>query len=128
VYRNQIGLDIRYADAGKWTEQSFESNSGKIAVAGSDELKVNQMKLLRFSDKRLVLCRTEKGYHVIDDRCTHRGGSLAGGAMICGIVQCPWHGSQFDVQSGTVKAGPAKEQILSYPVSESEGKVFVILN
>jgi nitrite reductase/ring-hydroxylating ferredoxin subunit len=47
--------------------------------------------------------------------------------MICGTVQCPWHGSQFDVHTGEVKAGPANEKINIYNVEETEGKVFLIL-
>jgi nitrite reductase/ring-hydroxylating ferredoxin subunit len=43
--------------------------------------------------------------------------------MVCGTVQCPWHGSQFDVRSGAVKAGPAKESIGTYQVEERDGKV-----
>jgi nitrite reductase/ring-hydroxylating ferredoxin subunit len=39
----------------------------------------------------------------------------------------PWHGSQFDVRTGAVKAGPAKESINTYKVSEWEGKVILVL-
>jgi nitrite reductase/ring-hydroxylating ferredoxin subunit len=42
-----------------------------------------------------VLARTEEGYVAFDDRCTHKGGSLAAGVMVWGTVQCLWHGSQF---------------------------------
>ena len=45
--------------------------------------------------------------------------------MICGTVQCPWHGSQFDVSTGEVKAGPAQKKIDVYEVSESKGKVYL---
>jgi uncharacterized membrane protein/nitrite reductase/ring-hydroxylating ferredoxin subunit len=127
VYRNQIGVDIRYAEAGKWKEETKEQSKGPIEVGSVNELKVNQMKLLHIGNKRIVLCKTENGYAAFDDRCTHKGASLAGGAIICGTVQCPWHGSQFDVSQGTVKAGPGKEKIQTYVVSESGGKVFVTL-
>jgi uncharacterized membrane protein/nitrite reductase/ring-hydroxylating ferredoxin subunit len=124
VFRNQIGVDPRYANAGKWKDETF-NGKGKIVVAKSDELKTNQMKLIRVNNKRLVLGRTEEGYVVFDDHCTHRGGSLAGGSMICGTVQCPWHGSQYDVKTGQVKAGPAKNNIKTYPVTEEGGKVLL---
>ena len=127
VYRNQIGVDIRYAYAGKWKEEYIKQVNGQIPVATTNELKVNQMKLLHIGDMRIVICRTDNGYAAFDDRCTHRGGSLAGGAMICGTVQCPWHGSQFDVHSGVVKAGPAKEKINTYTIKEMEGRVILIL-
>jgi uncharacterized membrane protein/nitrite reductase/ring-hydroxylating ferredoxin subunit len=127
AYRNQIGVDIRYANAGKWNEASFDRDTGEIEVANTDELKVNGMKLLHIKDKRIVLARTEDRYAAFEDRCTHKGGSLAGGSTMCNIVQCPWHGSQFDVITGAVKEGPAKEGIKTYSVKESNGKIILVL-
>lgn len=127
VFRNQIGVDARYAHAGKWKELYIDHNNSPVEVATADELKINQMKLIHVQGKRIVLGKTEKGYVAFDDRCTHRGGSLAGGALICGTVQCPWHGSQFDVSTGAVKAGPAKEDIKTYTVKEVDGKVMLVL-
>jgi nitrite reductase/ring-hydroxylating ferredoxin subunit/uncharacterized membrane protein len=127
VYRNQIGVDIRYAGAGKWKEMHIDGHQQRVQVASADELKTNQMKLVHVDDKRIVIGRTEKGYVAFDDRCTHKGGSLAGGALICGTVQCPWHGSQFDTSGGQVKAGPAKTGITIYPVTEDNGKVYLNL-
>lgn len=128
VTRNMIGIDHRYAGAGKWREESFRGQPSRpIAVARRDELEVDQMKLLHVGDKRIVLGRTADGYVAFDDRCTHKGGSLAGGVMLCGTVQCLWHGSQFDVVSGKMKAGPAKEGIRVYEVEERDGEVRLIL-
>jgi uncharacterized membrane protein/nitrite reductase/ring-hydroxylating ferredoxin subunit len=128
IHRNQIGVDIRYAGAGKWKELYTDQTSGDIEVAEIDELKRDQMKLVHVKDKRIVLGRTEDGYVAFDDRCPHRGGSLAGGALICGTVQCPWHGSQFDVRTGALKAGPGKDGISTYAVVELNGKVFIRLS
>jgi len=127
VYRNQIGVDPRYADAGKWKEEYFEYNEGEIEVANLNDLKINQMKLVHVGNKRIVIARSEEGYVAFDDRCTHRGGSLAGGSMICGTVQCPWHGSQFSVSDGSIKAGPAKIPIVTYPLRQENGKLFLTL-
>jgi uncharacterized membrane protein/nitrite reductase/ring-hydroxylating ferredoxin subunit len=129
VSRNQISVDHRYARAGQWKEESVRVSSGMpVVVARSDELEVDQMKLLRLDGRRLVLARTEQGYVAFDDRCPHRGGSLAGGVMIGGVVQCPWHGSQFDCRSGAVRAGPAKEPIEIYRLKEQEGNVLLTVN
>ena len=116
VYRNQIGVDHRYANAGKWQED--ERTSGEIAALSSTGagLGVDQMKLVRVEDERVVVARTEKGLAAFSDRCTHRGGPLSDGVLICGTVQCPWHGSQFDVNTGKVKCGPATEDIRTYPL------------
>lgn len=126
VFRNQIDVDHRYARAGRWKEETVEQkSSGPIVVATEDELEVDQMKLLELDGRRIVLARTEGGYVAFDDRCSHKGGSLADGALICGTVQCPWHGSQFDIRSGAVKAGPAEEPIRTYHVKVAAGEVYL---
>src|SRR4030095_6373501 len=80
VHRNQIGVDHRYANAGKWKEESYHGTR-KIKVATVDDLQINQMKLMHINGKRIVLARTEKGYVAFDDHCTHRGGALSGGSL-----------------------------------------------
>jgi nitrite reductase/ring-hydroxylating ferredoxin subunit/uncharacterized membrane protein len=127
VNRNQIGVDHRYAGAGKWKEEQVEASGGAPVVVSGGDLEVDQMKLLRVDGRRIVLARTETGYVAFDDSCTHRGGALSGGTMICGTVQCPWHGSQFDVRSGKVKAGPAEAGIATYEVEERDGELRLLL-
>jgi nitrite reductase/ring-hydroxylating ferredoxin subunit/uncharacterized membrane protein len=115
VFRNQSGVDMRYAGAGKWRDHTVPDPGGEpVTIARADDLEPDQMMLVRVGDRRIVLARTEDGYVAFDDRCPHKGGPLVGGAMICGTVQCPWHGSQFDVTSGAVRAGPAEEGIATY--------------
>ena len=127
VYRNQIAVDHRYADAGKWEPTSLPPAPDEAAldVGPDDQLQVDQMKLLLVGDRRLVLARTEQGYVAFDDRCTHRGGPLSDGTLACGHVQCPWHGSQFDVHDGSVKHGPAENPIGTYEVETKAGRVLL---
>ena len=116
VYRNQIGVDHRYANAGKWQEDSREHAKSRALVSAASGLELNQMKLVHVDEERIAIGRTEDGVAAFQDRCTHRGGPLSDGALICGVVQCPWHGSQFDVRTGEVKCGPAEEPIKTYEV------------
>src|SRR5207253_6685982 len=44
--------------------------------------------------------RCSQGLFAFSDSCTHKGGPLSDGALVGCTVQCPWHGSQFDVSSG----------------------------
>jgi len=125
VYRNQIGVDHRYANAGRWNEGRVEAggNPRFVPVGPLEDVGVDQMKLLHVNDRRVVVGRTLSGCVAFSDRCTHKGGSLADGVMICGTVQCPWHGSQFDVATGGVKAGPADRAIATYRLREEEGEL-----
>src|SRR5690606_25569632 len=97
--RNQIGVGPRHANGGRWSEEDVElDEDGWASVARTDELKINQMKLVRVDDSRVVLARSEAGWVAFEDHCPHRGGSLSGGLLACDVVTCPWHGSQFDVR------------------------------
>ncbi|WP_341834860.1 DUF2231 domain-containing protein [Chitinophaga pollutisoli] len=127
VARNQIGVDHRFAEAGKWKELHLQAQDGRVEITDFGELKTDQMMLVHVDGKRIVVARTESGFAAFDDHCPHRGGSLAGGAMICGTVQCPWHGSQFDVHSGAPKAGPAKTGIPVYALQLAGGKLYLQL-
>jgi nitrite reductase/ring-hydroxylating ferredoxin subunit/uncharacterized membrane protein len=118
VYRNQIAVDHRYANAGKWREDSREHAGSRALTSAAAPLDVNQMKLVHAGEERVVVARTENGYAAFQDRCTHRGGPLSDGALICGTVQCPWHGSQFDVRTGEVKCGPAEQKIATYEIED----------
>jgi len=128
VHRNQIGIDHRYAGATKWSEEVVEIATGNtVELNGLDKLKVNQMKLIHVNNKRIVIARTESELVAFEDRCTHRGGSLADGVMICGTVQCPWHGSQFNVKTGSVNVGPAREKIQVYQITSENQKHYLKL-
>jgi nitrite reductase/ring-hydroxylating ferredoxin subunit/uncharacterized membrane protein len=114
VYRNQIAVDHRYAGAGRWQETAREITDARALTSAAAGLEVNQMKLVHVGDERITVGRTERGYVAFEDRCTHKGGPLSDGALVCGTVQCPWHGSQFDVHTGEVKCGPASRKIRTY--------------
>ena len=125
VNRNLIGVDHRYANAGKWKELRVAPEPRPIVVAQADELEPGQMKLLHIGDRRIALGRTERGYVAFDDRCTHRGGTLAGGVLVGTTVQCLWHGSQFDVETGAPRCGPAEQGIACYRVEIRTGQVIL---
>ena len=128
VVRDQISVDHRYAGNGLWSEASVERGTdGTVVAADCEELGMDQMKLLKVDGRRIVLARTSRGYTAFDDACTHGGGSLAAGTLICGVVQCPGHGSQFDTRTGAVRAGPAGRPLNVYGVDVSEGVVRVAL-
>lgn len=60
----------------------------------------------------LFVLRNGDDVHVLADRCTHLAGPLHQGRVITNdeaelCVVCPWHGSTFRVEDGSVVHGPA---------------------
>jgi len=125
VYRNQIGVDHRYAGAGKAKERTL--SGWDRPVCNQSELADGQMLLAIVGQERVVVGKCSQGLFAFNDACTHRGGSLCDGALVGCTVQCPWHGSQFDIQSGRVVAGPAEHKITVHPIEVRNGEVYVKL-
>ena len=123
AYRNQIGVDHRYANSGTWKERALES--WERPACNQSELGEGQMMLVKVKDERVVIGRCSEGIVAFSDHCTHKGGPLSDGTLIGCTVQCPWHGSQFDVHSGRVVAGPAKNKIDVYETEIRSGEVYV---
>ena len=59
------------------------------------------------------------------NKCTHVGGPLCEGELDGGVIECPWHGSRFDVRTGQVTGPPARTPVRSYPAGVSNGAVWV---
>ena len=123
VYRNQIGVDHRFANAGKLKERTLDSFDRP--VCNQAELSEGQAMLIQIGGERIAVARCAEGIFAFSDRCTHKGGPLSDGAIMGCAVQCPWHGSQFDIRNGRVIAGPAEEQVKTYNVEITAGEVYV---
>ena len=123
VYSNQIGVDHRYAGAGRFRMRSLDAWSRP--VCNQSELGDGQMLLAVIAGERVVVGRCSAGLFAFSDHCTHHGGPLFDGALVDCTVQCPWHGSQFDIKSGRVVSGPAEEKIKIYEVEIRSGEVYV---
>ncbi|MDQ2807910.1 MAG: non-heme iron oxygenase ferredoxin subunit [Chloroflexota bacterium] len=64
-------------------------------------------------------------FYAIGDTCTHAQASLADGDFYENIVECPLHGSPFDVTSGKALGLPAMGNSGCYAVKAEDGDLFV---
>lgn len=123
VYRNQIGVNRLYANAGQLKERTVEGFDRPVCNQG--ELGEGQAMLVHIGTERIAVARCSEGIVAFSDHCTHKGGPLSDGAIVGCAVQCPWHGSQFDIRTGRVIAGPAEEHLRTYAVEIRAGEVYV---
>jgi phenylpropionate dioxygenase-like ring-hydroxylating dioxygenase large terminal subunit len=90
----------------------------------------------RMLGQDFVLFRDAGGVaRCLANTCIHRGGSLGGGKLVEGLVQCPYHGWRFDGEGrcrlipslGLEAQIPARARVDSYPTMEKYGVVFAFL-
>ena len=57
--------------------------------------------------RQILLHRDGEHVHALDDLCSHAGGLLSRGEITGCVVECPLHGSLFDLRDGHIVRGPA---------------------
>lgn len=73
----------------------------------------------------VLLVRDRGSLRALSDRCSHRGAPLHEGTVTDGCVQCPWHGSRFDLADGSVLRGPATRPQATLEARVIDGRVQV---
>lgn len=101
-------------------------NSETLSVCPAAELAAGEMRLVEHDGRKIGVFRCADGDLVaIEDRCSHDDGPLAEGefdADAC-TVECPRHGSLFDVRSGRPKTLPAYLPVDTFEAREEDGEV-----
>jgi nitrite reductase/ring-hydroxylating ferredoxin subunit len=69
-----------------------------------------------------VVFNIDGQFFATQSRCTHRSGPLNKGKLEGSTVTCPLHGAQFNVTTGEVLRGPARDPLKTYRVT-LEGEV-----
>ncbi|MFD7368816.1 Rieske 2Fe-2S domain-containing protein [Nocardiopsis alba] len=75
----------------------------------------------------VVVTRTGGSVFAALGACPHMGAPLAEGELVDGCVRCPWHGSEFRVDGGTVVHGPATAALETFETSVVDGRLMVRL-
>ncbi|HEX9978888.1 MAG TPA: non-heme iron oxygenase ferredoxin subunit [Acidimicrobiia bacterium] len=76
---------------------------------------------------RIALFRIGDRVHAIGDLCSHAEASLSEGEVFDLTVECPRHGSEFDLATGEAMTLPATRPVPVYEVKIADGVVFADL-
>ena len=87
-----------------------------VKVATKSEIADQSVKLLEIGDKRIALFNLGGRFYALDDTCPHADGPLSEGSIEGEEVECPWHGSRFNIKTGEVAAPPAVDNVARYNV------------
>jgi 3-phenylpropionate/trans-cinnamate dioxygenase ferredoxin subunit len=116
--------------------QSFDTNSpdsdqpkqpAKAFDAGrAEDLPQGSSKTLELPDGReLALYNVNGEFYATENFCPHKGAPLADGILCQHMIECDWHGWQFDVRTGECVTVP--ERLQTYPVVIEEGLIKVLV-
>lgn len=78
-------------------------------------------------DLTISVYRVEDAYYAIDDRCPHKGVSLARGTVQDGVVTCPAHHFTVDVRTGRSPRNPLM-RVVTFPVARTGDELHITVS
>ncbi len=99
-------------------------------VAALDELPPGRVKTVTAGVHSMALTNIDGNYTAMDNRCPHQGGPLGEGSIERGAdgqcwLRCPWHGWDFDPETGKPPGGHEDSGQALFPVDVREDGIYV---
>ena len=97
----------------------------EVTVCSLDELPPGSSRIIEADGRKIGIFNAGGELFAIEDRCSHDDGPLAEGPFDPGArtVECPRHGSLFDLTSGRPKTLPAYLPVGTFPVRVEDGMI-----
>ena len=100
---------------------------GTVDVGALDELADGEGTRVVVGGRAISLVRLGDDVYAIGDTCSHADVSLSGGEVdedAC-TIECPKHGSEFDLRTGAALTLPAIKPLPHYDVRVEGGRVLL---
>ena len=96
-----------------------------VKVANINDIRPSNMKAVEVDGEKICVVNVEGKYYAIGNVCTHVGGPLDEGTLEGYELECPWHGSKFDIRTGGPTRPPARRPEPTYQVKVENNNVFI---
>ena len=101
-----------------------------VTVAQAADIPPGHAARVEIDEVPIAIFNVEGQLHCVDDTCTHQEASLSEGELDlerCAI-ECPLHGSAFDLRTGDPVSLPAVEPVRVHRVEVADGMIRVALS
>ena len=97
---------------------------GFVDVCHVDEIPDTRARVVTVGGERVAVYRHNGCVTAISSVCQHQNGPLGEGKIIDGCITCPWHGFQYQPETGASPA-PFTEKVPVFATAIRDGRVFV---
>lgn len=99
------------------------AGAGGAVLAKTSDIPVGGGKI--FKDEQIVVTQPTKGeFKAFSNRCTHKQCPVT--SVEGGTVNCPCHGSKFDIADGSVRGGPAPKPLPAAEITVAGGSIKLV--
>jgi len=97
---------------------------GYIDVCDVDEIKESRAHVASVGGERVAVFRYDGKISAVSNVCQHQNGPLGEGKLVDGCITCPWHGFQYEPETGASPA-PFTEKVPTFNVRVRSGRVWL---
>jgi 3-phenylpropionate/trans-cinnamate dioxygenase ferredoxin subunit len=99
----------------------------RVVIGAIDTLPRDRGVRVKVGEARIAMFRVGDEVYALDDRCSHAEAWLSEGEVFDLAVECPRHGSEFDLRTGKPLSLPATKPVQVYETDVEEGTVYLTL-
>jgi nitrite reductase/ring-hydroxylating ferredoxin subunit/DMSO/TMAO reductase YedYZ heme-binding membrane subunit len=89
-----------------------------------DRIPEKRGRIVCAAGERIAVFRYDGKVSALSNACQHQNGPLGEGKIVGGCVVCPWHGYEYDPETGAAPP-PFVEAVPTFRVAVRHGRVFV---
>jgi nitrite reductase/ring-hydroxylating ferredoxin subunit len=105
--------------------QKSEINwDGFLDACAVSDIPENRARIVCLSGERVAIFKYEGKISAVSNVCQHQNGPLGEGKIVFGCVTCPWHGYQYQPDTGA-SPPPFVEKVPTFNVRVRNGRVLV---
>jgi len=84
----------------------------------------NRARIVCVSGERVAIFKYDGKISAVSNMCQHQNGPLGEGKIVAGCITCPWHGYQYEPETGA-SPPPFVEKVPTFNVRVQNGRVWI---
>jgi len=100
------------------------TDDGFIDACAVADIPENRARIVSLSGERVAIFKYDGKMSAVSNVCQHQNGPLGEGKIVFGCITCPWHGYQYQPDTGA-SPPPFVEKVPTFNVRVKNGRVFV---
>ncbi len=121
-------LGLQFAAARKTVagdrEHPARPADGFVDVCAAADIPENRARVICLSGERVAVFRYGGRVSAVSNVCQHQNGPLGEGKIVFGCITCPWHGYQYQPDTGA-SPPPFVEKVPTFNVRVVNGRVWI---
>jgi 3-phenylpropionate/trans-cinnamate dioxygenase ferredoxin subunit len=111
----------------------------EVVVGAVEDVRREGCRIVEVSGRPVGVISVGEEFYAVSDRCPHMGASMCAGSLggtfvasepheLCygmddRVLRCPWHGWEFDLETGRSLLEPRRYGLRTFRVTEADGQV-----